>query len=123
MSLHRLGLVASEKKQKKVEVEALIRYLEGKASLSEGLGLDAHATEGLRRQAHALYAAGKWQQSIDILQGLAALGDVDPFDPLLMAGAYHELGDPRAAELCAKMGDAMMAALGAKLDDLAKEKR
>lgn len=111
MSMHRLGLIGSEKKQRKVDVKVLTRFFEGKIRLDEALELDSKAAAGLRRQAHALYESGKWQQCIDVILGLAAVGDVDPFDPLLMAGAYTELGNAEAARLCTEMGEKMLETL------------
>lgn len=122
MSLHQLGLSGSGKKQRAIDEKAIVKYLRGEVSLAAALKVDGKTTEGLRRQAHALYEAGRWQQCIDVLHGLAAIGDVDALDPLLMAGAYGELGNTKAAELCAQMGESMLAKLGGLLDAIEQGK-
>ncbi|MCK6548586.1 hypothetical protein L6R52_22250 [Myxococcota bacterium] len=114
MSIHQLNLRAPEKKARAIDEKVIAKYLRGEASLLDALKVDEKSTSALRRQAHALYEAGKWQQCIDVLLGLAAIGDVDAFDPLLLAGAYTELGDADAAEKCMKAGERMLQ----KLSDL-----
>src|SRR5438874_1443013 len=111
MSKHRVQLHGSKKKSKDVDPFAIARFMKGEATLVEALKLDEQTFDGLRRQAHALFDAGKWQQCIDVVRGLAALGDVDPFDPFLLAGSYRALGDDDAARIAEEVGERMLVEL------------
>jgi hypothetical protein len=122
MSIHQLNLHGSEKKQKEVDPFLVRRFISGEIALEAALKLDREALDSLRRQAHALYEAGKWQACIDVLTGLSALGDVDAFDPLLMAGAYMELGNSEAAARCTEIGGQMLATLTSVLEKIEQGK-
>jgi hypothetical protein len=114
MNRRALSIRAPQKTRGNVAV--LRRYLRGEVALGEALSLDRDACDALRKQAHALYEACRWQQCIDVILGLAAVGDVDPFDPLLLAGAYAELGDHHSASLCTQAAETMLAELVVLLD-------
>lgn len=95
--------------------ENLAPLLAGDRSLAEHLGLEAGALGGLRAQAAALYEAGKWERLVGVLHGLISLGDVEPWDAVMLARAYDELGDGGSAALAARVAEEMLGALEAAL--------
>jgi hypothetical protein len=110
MSKQQIGLAGSEKVRTSVDPLRAERFLRGEIELAEALGLE-DANE-LRRQAVALYGGGKYDACIEVVLGLAALGNVHPVDPLLLARCYTALGDVANAELCTDHYERMMRALG-----------
>jgi len=94
---------------------ALAAALEG-APLTEALDLRPEHVATVRRQAEALYDAGKWAPCITALEVLTLLGDVRPFDALMRARAHAELGQPDLAERWREAAQRSLAALDAALD-------
>jgi hypothetical protein len=87
-------------------------FIEGRSELSEALALSDETATDLRRQAIALHQAGKFEACIDVVLGLAALGNVHPVDPLLLARCYTAVGDVRNAEICTEHYERMTKARG-----------
>jgi hypothetical protein len=95
-----MKLSGSEKIRTWVDELEAERFIQGKIELTEALHLGDEAARDLRRQAIALYQAGKLEACIDVVLGLAALGSVHPIDPLLLARCYTAMGDVTNAEIC-----------------------
>jgi hypothetical protein len=120
MSRDQLHLRRTRKKpNEKVRWRALETFSPGTTKLKHGLGLDEAAIDKLRARAEALYHAGKWYECVEVLEGLGALGDVGPFDALMLSRAYDELGDPERASAYAKLAEEMLTVL----DTLVREIR
>lgn len=109
MSKQQLELAGSLKAKTKTNKKLVDRLLEGKANLQTALGVDEAQVEKLRRQAIALYEAGKWQACIDVVLGVSALGSVHPLDALLLARSYRALGDAVKALACERHFEGLMA--------------
>ena len=97
MSKHRLKVAGSKKVAERVDAKAAEKLLTGRAGLADALGLGDAELEEMRRQAIALFSAGKWRQCIDVCSGVTALGSVHPVDAFMMAGSYEALGDHESA--------------------------
>jgi hypothetical protein len=110
MAKQQLGLAGSEKARTSVDPLRAERFIRGELEIADALGLDG--ADDLRRQAVALYGSGRFDACIEVVLGLAALGNVHPVDPLLLARCYTALGDVANAELCADHYERMMRALG-----------
>ena len=111
MSKHRVRLTSSGDK-KRVDEKSKSAYLDGDVSLAVGLGVTPAMAQDLRRQALALFETRRWQQCIDVLRGLAALGQVHPADILMMAGSLEAIGKKEQAHVLHVHADRMLAALG-----------
>ena len=121
MAIHQADLASSRRDRERVNVAAMTGYLEGEADLSDGLDLSPELVHSLRRQAHALMTAGRWQRCIDVVLALVAMGSVHPADPLMLAHCYRALGMAAAAEQCQAHGDRMMQAMGLELPEALEE--
>jgi hypothetical protein len=115
MAIHQADLAGSRRDRERVNPAAMAGYLQGEADLSDGLDLSPELVDSLRRQAHALMTAGRWQRCIDVTLALVAMGSVHPADPLMLAHCYRALGMPEAADQCQAHGDRMMQAMGLEL--------
>ncbi|MBI5511951.1 MAG: hypothetical protein HY903_24605 [Deltaproteobacteria bacterium] len=115
MPIPQLTLHGSEKQRQTVDQTRVDACLQGDQTLTAALGLGAEFFAGMRRQAWALHDTGKHQRAIDIILGLAALGNVEPGDPALLALCYHGLGNESAADLCAAEAETLKAALALEL--------
>jgi hypothetical protein len=111
MSKHRVGLTSSGGK-KRVDEKSQRAYLDGDVPLAAGLGVTPAMALDLRRQALALYQMRRWQQCIDVLRGLAALGQVHPADVLMMAGSLEALGKKEQAHVLNVHADRLLASMG-----------
>jgi hypothetical protein len=111
MTKQQIGLAGSEKARTWVDPLLAERFVAGEIGIQEALGF--HDVTELRRQAVALYSGGKYDACIEVVLGLAALGNVHPVDPLLLARCYTALGDVQNARLCTEHYERMMSALEA----------
>ncbi len=111
MSKHRVRLTSSGDR-KRVDEKSKRAYLDGDEPLAHGLGVTPAMALDLRRQALALYQTRRWQQCIDVLRGLAALGQVHPADVLMMAGSLEALGKKEQAHVLHVHADRLLASLG-----------
>ncbi len=112
MSNQQIKLSGSEKARTRVDPQSVQRFTDGQIELMEALGLGDDSARDLRRQAIALFGAGKLTACIDVLLGLAALGSVHPVDPLMLSRCYAALGEVDNAALCAEHYERMMKAIG-----------
>lgn len=99
MSKQQLELAGSLKAKTKTNPKAVSRLLDGRATFPEALGVSDAQIEGLRRQAIAMYEAGKPQACVDIVLGVTALGSVHPLDALLLSRCYRSLGRTTDADV------------------------
>jgi hypothetical protein len=115
MPIHQADLHGSKKDQERVDPLKVEKFLAGECDLVEALGIDDEMLDGLRRQALALYQAGKWERCIKVVLGLVALGSVHPADPVLLARSYEKLGMHDAAAQCDLHAERMMKELGVEV--------
>ena len=87
---------------------ALAAALDG-GPLMGALDLSPRHVAAVRRQAEALYEAGKWTDCVTALEVLVHLGDVGPFDALMRARCHARLGQ---ADLARRWGDVAKKTLG-----------
>ena len=111
MSKQQLDLAGFKKAREKVDDKAIDKFFNGETDLAGALGLDSEAIDKMRRQAVALYGAGKWDACVKLVLGVVALGSVHPADALLLAKCYTELGNRNAAEQCTAHYEQMMRAV------------
>jgi hypothetical protein len=86
------------------------RWLDGEVGMGEALGLSIDA-EALRRQAAALYAAGKWSECIVAVDAATTAGGQGPYDALMLCRCYDEIGEPGIAEAWASVANESLAAI------------
>lgn len=111
MSKHRVRLTAKQPPSK-VDEDKKRALLDGEVSLMEGLGVTPAMARDLRRQALALFQTRRWQQCVDVLAGLAALGQVHPADAIMLAECARELGKPDQARALHLHADLLCEELG-----------
>jgi hypothetical protein len=117
VSRQRLSLHGSRRTREDVRTLLIERCRTGRATLAETLAIDSTMMKALRAQGYALYRAGKWQRCADVVLGLVALGDLEPWDPVILSRCFDELGDPDRAAICAKVAEVILA----ELDDSIRE--
>jgi hypothetical protein len=113
MPIPQLSVHGHKARREDVDLVAVERYTNGEIDLRSALGLTPDLLDSLRRQAHALCKAGKWQACIDVVHALAALGDMDHSDPMLLALCHQALGDPRSAESCLRLAGEILETMNA----------
>ncbi len=108
MSKQQLNLAGFGKKRSQVNKKTLDQFFQGKLDLPEALGLTENNLEEMRRQAIAFHGAGKYQECVDLVLGISALGSIHPVDAKLLSLCYAELGQKDAADSCQLHFEEMM---------------
>jgi hypothetical protein len=108
MTKHQLRLHGSKKNRAAVDDKRIDEFLEGRTTLREAIKVTPEHLADLRAQAHAFYDAAKWERCIDVVLALAALDDIEPFDAVIIARAYTELGDEENAAIWGSSAERML---------------
>lgn len=112
MTLHRADLAASKKAREKTDPLAVSSFLRGERDLAGALNLTDEQLQGLRRQALALFEAGRVERAIDVINGLIALGRIHPLDAILLSRCYEKLGREEEARAFAAHAERIMREMG-----------
>ncbi|MCK6548588.1 CDC27 family protein [Myxococcota bacterium] len=115
MPIHQADIHGFKKAQDKVDEKVIDRFFDGDCDLAEALGVSDELIDGMRRQALALYESGKYQNAVQVVLGLVAMGRVHPADPLLLARCYEKLGKLEAAAECNAHGERLLSAMGIEI--------
>src|SRR5947207_2329949 len=111
MTKQQLRLHGAKKKRTKADDKRIAVFLQGHSTLRDTIQVTQDHLAELRAQAHAFYHSAKWPQCIQIVRTLAALEDLEPFDAVIAARAYTELGDSENAAAWAAVADRMLSDL------------
>lgn len=95
----RLKLMADRQRSANVDEQRAQAFARGQTGLTEALGPDREELSAMRRQAQALFAVRRPNESIVILRGLFALGAVQLEDVVLMMLCHQAIGDDEATRL------------------------
>jgi hypothetical protein len=117
VSKQRLSLFGSRKERNAVDPRLYEALLRGEASLKDALGVSQLTLDELRAQTRALYHAGKWARAIELVFALDALGELEPFDALIVSRCFDELGDAQNAEASARVAEGLLAQLETLLEE------
>src|SRR5258708_19072466 len=122
MSKQQLRLHGSKRKQDDVSWLLIDACMKGRKSLSQALGITDAVRSDLRAQSFAFYRAGKWERCIDVVLGLVSLGNVEPWDPVMLSRCFDEIDDPERASACAKIAEIMLTDLDASMRTVIEER-
>lgn len=100
--------------------KALAAALAG-APLEQALEVAPRHVAAVRRQAEALYEAGKWAECVTALEVLALLGDVQPLDALMRARCHARLGQEDLALKWSEIAQKTLGELDSALASRSKE--
>jgi hypothetical protein len=73
---------------------------ESPRSLAAALGVTPSLRAQLREGAHRLFEERRFEQCVDVVLGLQALGDYEASDALLLEQCFRLLGQHELAERC-----------------------
>lgn len=122
MSRQQVRLHGSKKKRKSVNEKRAEACVKGEIEIAEALDIDGATISDLRAQAHALYLGGKWSRCVEVLRALAALGHVEPYDPVMLSRCFDEVGDEASAAVYAGIAERVLSELEAIVTALDREK-
>jgi hypothetical protein len=112
MPIHQAELAGRKSDRTRNDPEAEAAYLRGESTLGRALGVGDEMFAAIRRQARALFDAGRFERARDVLLGISALGRVHPADLELLAGCYRALGDHENADQVAAHAKELSSLLG-----------
>lgn len=104
-----------------LSAEIVERLLSEEIGLSEALGVPTEASERLRQQAVAQFQAGQHRRCVIALEAALQLGDLTPYDAVMLSRCYDALDDPGSAERWAGVAQELLEAWESILE--AREER